>query len=64
MYLGQVFPIDILYVVNKLARGMSKPSNADMRASKHLLRYLAGFTDFSIIYKQGRLKLAAFSDAN
>ena len=43
---------------------MSKPSKAHMGAAKHLLRYLAGSTDFSITYKQGGFKLAAFSDAN
>ena len=35
-----------------------------MGAAKHLLRYLAGSTDFSITYKQGDFKLTAFSDAN
>ena len=64
MYLAQVSRYDILYAVNQLARGMSKPSKAHMGAAKHLLRYLAGSTDFSITYKQGGFKLAAFSDAN
>ena len=35
-----------------------------MGAAKHLLRYLAGSTDFSITYKQRDFKLATFSDAN
>ena len=35
-----------------------------MGAAKHLLRYLAGSTDFSITYKQGGFRLTAFSDAN
>ena len=63
MYLAQVCRYDILYTVNQLARAMPKPSKAHMGAAKHLLRYLAGSTCFSIIYKQGGLKLAAFSDA-
>ena len=35
-----------------------------MVAAKHTLRYLAGTTDFSITYKRGGFKLAAFSDFN
>ena len=64
MFLAQVTRYDILYAVNQLARAMSKPAKADMETAKHLLRYLAGSTDFSIIYKQGGFRLAAFSDAN
>ena len=64
MYLAQVTRYDILYAVNQLARAMSKPAKAHMRTAKHLLRYLAGSTDFSITYKQGSFRLAAFSDAN
>ena len=50
MYLAQVCRYDILYTVNQLARAMSKPSKAHMGVTKHLLRYLAGSTDFSITY--------------
>ena len=35
-----------------------------MGAAKHLLRYLAGTTNFTIVYKQGGFKLTAFSDSN
>ena len=64
MYLGQVTRYDILYAVNQLARAMSKPFKAHMAEAKHLLRYLAGTTNFSITYKCGGFKLTAFSDAN
>ena len=64
VYLAQVCRYDILYTVNQLTRAMSKPSKAHMGAPKHLLRYLAGSTDFSITYKQGGFKLTTFSDAN
>ncbi|CAM9372977.1 unnamed protein product [Ascophyllum nodosum] len=43
---------------------MSKPSKAHMGAAKQLLRYLAGTTYFSIVYKRGSFRLSAFSDAN
>ena len=64
MYLGQVTRYDIGYAVNQLAWAMSKPSKAHMAAAKHLLRYLAGTTNFAITYKRGGFKLTAFSDAN
>ena len=35
-----------------------------MATAKHLLRYLAGTTNFSIPYKQGDFKLTTFPDAN
>ena len=60
----QVFRYDILYTVNQFARTMSKPSKAHVGAAKHLLRYLAGSTDFWITYKQGGFELTAFPDAN
>ena len=64
MCLGQVTRYDIGYAVNQLARAMSKPSKAHMAAAKHLLRYLAGATNFVITYKRGGFKLTPFSDAN
>ena len=64
MYFAQVTHYDILYAVNHLARA-SKPTKAHMGAAIHLLRYLAGSTDFSIVtYRQGGLRRAAFSYAN
>ena len=43
---------------------MSRPSKVHMGASKHLLRYLAGNTDFTLVYKKGMFKLTPFSDFN
>ena len=43
---------------------MSPPAKTHMEAAKHLLRYLARVTDFSITYNQGSFRLSAFSDAN
>ena len=64
MRLGQVTRYDIGYAVNQLARAMCKPSKAHMAAAKHLLRYLAGTTNFAITYKRGGFKLTSFSNAN
>ena len=43
---------------------MPKPSKAHTAAAKHLPCYLAGTTDFSIVYKRGGFKLTTFSDEN
>ena len=64
MYLAQITRCDVMYTVCQLARAISKPSKTHMGAAKQLLRYLAGTTDFSIVYKRGGFKLSAFSDAN
>ena len=50
MYLAQVTRYDILYVVNQLARTMSKPAKTHIGAAKCLVRYLTGFTDLFITY--------------
>ena len=59
MYLAQITRYDVMYAICQLARAMSKPSKAHMGAPKQLLRYLAGTTDFSIVYKRGGFKLSA-----
>ena len=64
MYLAQVSRYDILFAVNQLAKAMSKPSKAHMRAAKHVLRYLAGSVNFPIIYKRGGSKLTTYTDAS
>ena len=64
MFLGLVVRYDILYSANQLTRTLPKSSNYHMAATKHLLRYLAGTTDFTVRYKQGGFTLTTFSDAN
>jgi len=64
MYLAQITRYDVMYSTCQLARAMSKPSKVHMGAAKHLLRYLAGTLDFSLVYKKGGFKLTAFSDSN
>lgn len=63
MCIAQILRHDIIYAMGQLARPMAKSSKMHMVAAKHTLRYLAGTTDFSIIYKRGG-KLGAFSDTN
>ena len=64
MYLVQITRYDVMYSTCQLARAMSKPSKVHMGAAKHLLRYLAGTLDFSLVYKKRGFKLTAFSDSN
>ena len=64
MYLGLVVRYDISYSVNQLTRALPKSCKFYMAATKHLLRYLAGTTDFTVRYKQGGFNLTTFSDAN
>ena len=39
---------DIAFATNRLARSLAKPSKSDLIASKRLLRYLCGTTDFGL----------------
>ena len=64
MYLAQILRYDIMCSSGQLARVMSRPAKVHMGVAKHLLRYLAGTTDFTIVYKKGGFKLAPFSDSN
>ena len=64
MYIAQITRYDIMYSTCQLARAMSRSSKVHMGAAKHLLRYLAGTTDFTLVYKKGGFKLTAFSVSN
>ena len=52
MYLAQILRYDIMYSSGQLARAMSRPAKVHMGAAKHLLRYLAGTTDLTIVYEE------------
>ena len=39
---------DIAFATNRLAKSLAKPSKSDIIASKRLLRYLRGTTDFGL----------------
>ena len=53
MYLGLVVRYEISYSVNQLTRALPKSSKSHTAVIKHLLRYLAGATGFTVRYKQG-----------
>ena len=59
MCLAQILGCDIMYSSGQLARAMSRHAKVHMGAAKHLLRYLAGTTDFTIVYKKEGFKLTA-----
>ena len=64
MYLAQIISYGIMYSSGQLARAMSKPSKVHMGAAKHLLRFLAGTTNFTVVYRQEDFKLTSISDSN
>ena len=64
MYLSQMLRCDIMYSSGQLARAMSRAAKVHMGAAKHLPRYLAETTDFTIVHKKGGSKLTAVSDSN
>ena len=53
-----------MYATSQLARAISKSGTTHMGGAKQLLRYLAGITDFNIVYKKAGFDLIAFSDSN
>ena len=57
MYLAQSLRYDIMHSSGQLGRAMSRLAKVHMGAVKHLLRYLAETTDFTIVYKKGGFKL-------
>ena len=64
MYLAQILKYDIMYSSGQITRALWRPAKVHMGEAKHLLRYLAGTTDFTIVYKKRVFKLTAFSDLN
>ena len=64
MCLAQILGCDIMYSSGQLARAMSRHAKVHMGAAKHVLRYPAGATDFTIVYNKGGFELTAFSDSN
>ena len=61
LYLAQVTRYDICYAVNQLTRASSKPAMIHMTAAKHLLRYLKGSPDLSIICKKGQFTIHTYA---
>ena len=61
VYLAQVTRYDICYAVNQLTRASSKPAMIHMTAAKHLLRYLKGSPDLSIICKKGQFTIHTYA---
>ena len=52
MYLAQITRYDVTYSTCQPARAVSSPSKTYMGAATHLLRYLAGTTDITLVYKE------------
>ncbi len=63
LYLSVCTRPDIAYAVGVLARFMSKPSTAHWLAAKAVVRYLAGTTDYGIVFGKEE-SLHGFCDAD
>jgi hypothetical protein len=57
---------DISYAMGFVSRFMEKPTVEHMNAIKHLLRYIAGTSTFSLCYKRaiGEASMLGFSDSD
>lgn len=64
MYLSSCTRPDIAQAVGALTRYMSKPTTAHWTAAKHVLRYLAGTTNYGIIFTPSDSTLLSYCDAN
>jgi hypothetical protein len=63
MYLVNTRP-DICYAVNQLSQAMVKPTKLFWKASKHVLRYLKGTSEYGLWYRYtDEVKLHGFTDA-
>lgn len=64
MYLVNTRP-DICYAVNQLSQFMVKHTKLHWKATKHVLRYLRGTTDFLLWYRRiDGVKLKGFTDVD
>ncbi|XP_049352678.1 secreted RxLR effector protein 161-like [Solanum verrucosum] len=56
---------DIMYYVGLVSRYMEHPKEIRLLASKRILRYLQGTTDYDILYKkEGKSELIGFTDSD
>ena len=64
MYLVNTRP-DICYAVNQLSQAMVKPTKLFWKASKHVLRYLRGTSEYGLWYRQtDEVKFHGFTDVD
>lgn len=64
MYLAVVSRPDILHSVSKLSQRNTDPHHEDEAAAKHVLRYLCGTINLSIIYMKTGELVKEFADAD
>ncbi len=57
---------DLCYIVTKLSQNMAKPTEANLNAAKHVLRFLKGTTEQSLRFTKSEttLKLIGFCDSD
>ncbi|KAE8657094.1 hypothetical protein F3Y22_tig00116997pilonHSYRG00993 [Hibiscus syriacus] len=57
---------DIVYSVSKVAQFMHEPRESHLQAAKRILRYLAGTTEYGLLFKPSKetLRVVAFADTD
>ncbi|XP_052728602.1 secreted RxLR effector protein 161-like [Vigna angularis] len=64
MYLTVTRP-DLMFGINLISRFMANPKESHWAATKRLLRYLKGTTEYGLFYKkEGKTGLIAYSDSD
>jgi hypothetical protein len=64
MYLASAMRPNILYVVSKLSKFVSKPGDDHWRALERVLHYLKGTMSYGIHYTENSRVLEGYCDAN
>jgi hypothetical protein len=63
-YLANKTRPDIVYALRRVARNMHAPSVRDFEAVARIIRYVSTTRDLGLLYRYGKQKLCAFSDAD
>ena len=64
LYLTQGTRFDICFAALQLSKACNNPAQVNLRAAKHVLRYLRGNPDLPITYKRGQFRLTAYADSS
>jgi hypothetical protein len=64
MYLMVCCRPDLAYTMSVLSKYLDKPTREHLRAAKHVLRYLQGTADLTLVYKRRNSGLIGYTDAD
>ena len=55
---------DLAYAISVLSKYIDKPTREHLQAAKHVLRYLRGTPNLTLVYKRGNNELVSYSNAD